>query len=161
MTSPLGGKVTLTPNAPVADGFDDFVVTQTVDSVSSDYTDPSAGANLHIVTSAPQLGSDVGYGPYTNNNEPDFTFEVPNVGGDASAQVQLINAKSGQTLGEATLQDYRWVPTTPLPDGAYSVYAVVTDDLGDVSAPSNTIDFTIDTVPPNTPRFTSPTDARP
>jgi hypothetical protein len=79
---------------------------------------------------------------------------VPGVG---SPRIRFIDAKSGQTLGEGG-QYGDWTPSAPLADGGYSVYAVAIDDLGHSSAHSTPVDFTIDTLAPATPSFTSPTD---
>lgn len=163
-TSVSGGTVTLTPSATVADGFYHYVVTQTLDEggtpITSDWMSaPTAQTDVNVVTAAPQLGSALGDNPYTNDNQPRFDVYVPGVGGDdALAKVRLVDALTGHTLAEVGQYD-SWVPTTPLADGSYSVYAVAIDDLGHVgTARSTAVNFTVDTVAPSTPSFTSPTD---
>lgn len=71
----------------------------------------------------------------------------------------MVDASTGQPLGEGSLRSGEWVPASPLPDGQYSVYAVSIDDAGNVGAAhSAPVVFTIDTVPPPAPTVISPAD---
>ena len=163
VTSAAGGTVSLTPTTPVPDDFDTFTVTQsetegtgpTQQSVPSDWMLDQT--SVHVVESAPTLTAHVS-GP-TNDSTPKFNGGVDDIGGDANARLRLINADSGQTLGEFSLADGQWTPSTPLPDGRYSVYAVSIDDTGHVgTARSAPVDFRLSTVPPAAPTVITPAD---
>jgi outer membrane protein OmpA-like peptidoglycan-associated protein len=167
VTSVNGGTATVTPPNPVADGLDTFYITQTVSEgtglnqqlVTSD-PNPSLQNNkldLNVVTAAPSLSTSF-HGSSTNDNEPSFFFSIANVFSDIG-KVRLIDANTHQTLGEATLQADQWKPTSPLPDGQYTVYGVSIDDAGNVgTAQSNSITFTVDAVAPPAPTVTAPAD---
>lgn len=167
VTSANGGTVALQPTTPVADGSVGFVVTQTVSEgtgasqafIVSDDSAQNALLGLVIDTAAPTLQTSF-MGAITNNNEPGFLYSLDGVYSD-NAKVRLVNASTGQTLGEGLLRDGEWVPSSPLPDGQYSVYAVSIDDAGNVSAAQSApVDFTIDTVAPPAPTVTSPADGQ-
>jgi hypothetical protein len=168
VTSVNGGTATVTPTTPVADGQDTFYVTQTVSEgtgsnqqmVTSDIN-PSLQnnkADVHVDTAAPSLMTSF-MGSTTNNNEPGFLYSLSGVYSTV-AKVRLIDANTGQTLGEGSaINSGEWVPTSPLPDGQYSVYAVSIDDAGNVgTAQSAPVTFTIDTVAPPAPTVTAPAD---
>jgi large repetitive protein len=168
VTSLHGGSATVTPTTPVPDGQDAFYVTQTVSEgtgvnqqlVTSDLN-PSAQNNMadvHVDTTAPSLMTSF-TGSVTNNNEPGFEYSLAGVYSSV-AKVRLIDANTNQTLGEGTaINSGEWMPTSPLPDGQYSVYAESIDDAGNVgTAHSAPVTFTIDTVPPPAPTVTAPAD---
>lgn len=155
VTSANGGTVTLKSTTPAADGASAFFVTQTVSegtginrqSVTSD-PNPSQQNNvldLNIVTRAPSLITSFS-GASTNDNKPGFLYALAGVYSSV-AKVRLINANTQQTLGEGdAISGGEWVPTSPLADGHYSVYAVSIDDAGNVgTARSNRVTFTINT----------------
>jgi outer membrane protein OmpA-like peptidoglycan-associated protein len=168
VTSVGGGTATVTPTTPVPDGQDAFYVTQTVSEgtgsnqqmVTSDIN-PSLQnnkADVHIDTAAPSLMTSF-MGSSTSNNEPGFLYSLAGVYSTV-AKVRLIDANTHQTLGEGSaINSGEWVPTSPLPDGQYSVYAVSIDDAGNVgTAQSAPVTFTIDTVAPPAPTVTAPAD---
>jgi outer membrane protein OmpA-like peptidoglycan-associated protein len=167
VTSVNGGTATVTPTTPVADGQDTFYVTQTVSEgtgsnqqmVTSDIN-PSLQnnkADVHVDTAAPFLMTSF-MGSSTNNNEPGFLYSLSGVYSTV-AKVRLVDANTGQTLGEgSSINSGEWVPTSPLPDGQYSVYAVSIDDAGNVGTEqSPPVDFTVDTVAPPPPTRPTPT----
>jgi hypothetical protein len=73
----------------------------------------------------------------------------------------IINLYNGATLlGNATIDAAKtWSILTSLVDGVYTLYATEFDPvLSLTGAPSPTVTFTIDTVPPSPPVLTSPTN---
>jgi hypothetical protein len=149
---------TLVPSSPLHDGYHTLVITQT----ASGKTSPPSSIDLDIETGAPTLYANVE--GVTNNAMPTLFgrwLELAYSELNEHAGVRLIDADTGETLGEAKYpgneEQPTWQPSTPLHDGSYSVYAVAIDDAGNVGiAHSNTVSFTVDTVPPVTPTVTSP-----
>ncbi|MBF4992498.1 Ig-like domain-containing protein, partial [Methylophilus sp. QUAN] len=56
---------------------------------------------------------------------------------------------------------WTFTPTTPLVDGSHSITVTATDPAGNTSNPSQPLDFTVDTIAPNTPEFEGYDDVGP
>ena len=81
--------------------------------------------------------------------------------GDEPANKITVKDEGGNTICTATVQaDKTWscTPTSPLGEGNHTIVAKETDPSNNESAPSNEVTFTVDTVAPNPPVITSPTD---
>jgi hypothetical protein len=78
----------------------------------------------------------------------------------ATVTVVLTTPDGGTTiLEDVPVTDGAWTaPAGDLPDGDYSAVATAFDAAGNESAPSNEVDFTVDTVAPGAPVIIAPAD---
>ncbi len=93
-------------------------------------------------------------GSWTNNNQPTFAGAAGTAAGDLSTiTVNIYTGTSASGTLTRTLTasasgaSWSITPSSPLPDGTYTVQAQQSDNLGNVGA-STPISFTIDTVSP-------------
>ncbi|WEJ82968.1 BapA/Bap/LapF family large adhesin [Kluyvera intermedia] len=144
--STLGeGSHTLTATATDTAG-NTSVITSSVD-VFIDLTLPSTLTTITVTdnvlpgTGAVTAGSDI--------NDPS-----PTLSGSGAEPNSTINVYNGSTLiasGQADGNgDWSFLPTIPLLDGNYSLTATATDAAGNVSQPSPSFGFTVDTAKPDT-----------
>lgn len=167
-TTVLGdGTWSLTPAPALGQG------THTLTAVATDVAGnagvPSAGFTLTVdnvapvAPQAPVINDDQAPGlgivapdGDTNDTTPTFT----GTGGTAGDTITIYN--NGTTeLGSATVRaDGTWsvTPATPLPEGIYNITAVATDPAGNISQPSATVSFDVDTKLPDTPEITFAND---
>ncbi|MDF7652135.1 Ig-like domain-containing protein, partial [Erwiniaceae bacterium L1_54_3] len=84
----------------------------------------------------------------TNDTTPELNGTSNVIGGIIT--ITAVSAGVTEVLGTATVgTDGKWTFTTDiLPEGAYSISVTVTDAAGNVSVPSNVVDFTVDTTAP-------------
>lgn len=90
-----------------------------------------------------------------------LTNRSPPIGGTASPGVTVTVRLSGAVLGTTTATPqgtWSLTPPSPLAPGTYSVNATATNAAGNVSAPSNTVIFTIAAGTTATPTVTAPAD---
>jgi hypothetical protein len=154
-SSDIGADGTATVSVNLADGHQFLSVTQVVNDVESEAT--SVGNNgVTVKSSAPVLGD---IDSPTNDSSPEF--EVSNLignngGNDNRVRLYIDGALAGTSdLGG---DDFTYaVPDDDVADGAHTAYVESVDDRGHVSAHSNTVSFTVDTVAP-TVTFTAPAD---
>ncbi|MEX3021782.1 BapA/Bap/LapF family large adhesin [Kluyvera sp. STS39-E] len=82
----------------------------------------------------------------------DINDNLPTLSGRAEAN-SIIKVYNGSTLigtGQANADgDWSFAPTVALPDGNYSLTATATDSVGNVSKPSPSFSFTVDTQAPD------------
>jgi len=145
------GSWSMTVTAALADGKNVITATQT-DS-GGNVSGASNTVNLTIVPSAPVITAPAD-GTITNNNKPTIKGT-----GEAGATVTVYD--NGTSIGTALVQsDGTWslTLTTALSDGTHPITAKQQDAAGNVSAVSNTVNLTIDTVAPAAPVITAPTN---
>jgi len=139
------GSHTLTATATDAAG-NTSVVASSVD-VFIDLTAPSTLTTITVTdnvlpgTGTVTAGSDI--------NDPS-----PTLSGSGAEPNSIIKVYNGATLIGSGQADgngvWSFQPTTPLPDGNYSLTATATDSAGNVSQPSPSFGFTVDTAKPDT-----------
>ncbi|WP_407211262.1 Ig-like domain-containing protein [Enterobacter hormaechei] len=121
---------------------DDFVLTL-------DYTAPDASklAITEVYDDVKTAGV-VASGGETDDNRP----LIKGTGAEPGNTITVYNGD--KVIGTATVQaDGTWSlePTTPLPDGKYTLTAKETDGVGNVSGPSGEYIINVATVPPQAP----------
>ncbi|MCE1496795.1 Ig-like domain-containing protein [Enterobacter hormaechei] len=121
---------------------DDFVLTL-------DYTAPDASklAITEVYDDVNTAGV-IASGEETDDNRP----LIKGTGAEAGNTITVYNGD--KVIGTATVQaDGTWSlePTTPLPDGRYTLTAKETDGVGNVSGPSGEYIINVATVPPQAP----------
>ena len=121
---------------------DDFVLTL-------DYTAPDASklAITEVYDDVKTAGV-VASGGETDDNRP----LIKGTGAEPGNTITVYNGD--KVIGTATVQaDGTWSlePTTPLPDGRYTLTAKETDGVGNVSGPSGEYIINVATVPPQAP----------
>ncbi|RWT23596.1 Ig-like domain-containing protein [Enterobacter cloacae] len=121
---------------------DDFVLTL-------DYTAPDASklAITEVYDDVNTAGV-IASGEETDDNRP----LIKGTGAEAGNTITVYNGD--KVIGTATVQaDGTWSlePTTPLPDGKYTLTAKETDGVGNVSGPSGEYIINVATVPPQAP----------
>ncbi|EOE2557415.1 Ig-like domain-containing protein [Enterobacter hormaechei] len=121
---------------------DDFVLTL-------DYTAPDASklAITEVYDDVKTAGV-VASGGETDDNRP----LIKGTGAEAGNTITVYSGD--KVIGTATVQaDGTWSlePTTPLPDGRYTLTAKETDGVGNVSGPSGEYIINVATVPPQAP----------
>ncbi|MGK6452044.1 Ig-like domain-containing protein [Enterobacter hormaechei] len=121
---------------------DDFVLTL-------DYTAPDASklAITEVYDDVNTAGV-IASGEETDDNRP----LIKGTGAEAGNTITVYSGD--KVIGTATVQaDGTWSlePTTPLPDGRYTLTAKETDGVGNVSGPSGEYIINVATVPPQAP----------
>ncbi|QWS83005.1 Ig-like domain repeat protein [Enterobacter hormaechei] len=121
---------------------DDFVLTL-------DYTAPDASklAITEVYDDVKTAGV-IASGEETDDNRP----LIKGTGAEAGNTITVYSGD--KVIGTATVQaDGTWSlePTTPLPDGKYTLTAKETDGVGNVSGPSGEYIINVATVPPQAP----------
>ncbi|WP_354021867.1 Ig-like domain-containing protein [Enterobacter hormaechei] len=121
---------------------DDFVLTL-------DYTAPDASklAITEVYDDVNTAGV-IASGEETDDNRP----LIKGTGAEPGNTITVYNGD--KVIGTATVQaDGTWSlePTTPLPDGRYTLTAKETDGVGNVSGPSGEYIINVATVPPQAP----------
>jgi hypothetical protein len=148
-----GGTATVSVN--LSDGRHYLSVAQTVNDVESEPTD-LGGNGVTVKSTAPVLAD---IDSPTNDSSPEF--EVSNLIGNNGGNDNRIQLYvDGQLAGTSDLggDDSTYATADDdLADGAHTAYVTSVDDRGHVSAHSNTVSFTVDTVAPVV-TFTAPAD---
>ncbi|MFG0636056.1 Ig-like domain-containing protein, partial [Acinetobacter soli] len=153
------GKWSFTPTTPLTDGT--HSITYTVKDAAGNESGKSPAIDFTVdtiapdtPTTAPNATDDVApvigpitAGSSTNDNTP--TLTGTGTAGD------IITVYDGATkLGTATVgSDGKWsfTPSPALADGSHSISYTATDKAGNESGKSPAIDFTVDTIAPDTP----------
>ncbi|MFQ6405640.1 retention module-containing protein, partial [Methylophilus sp. 'Pure River'] len=162
------GTWTFTPTTPLVDGLHSITVTAT--DPAGNTSNPSTPLSFTVDTVAPNTPAfegvdDVGptQGVIVNNSTIDDNKpEIRGSNGNPGDTITIYD--NGTKLGTALVQpDGTWTftPTTPLIDGAHSITVTATDPAGNTSNPSTPLNFTVDTVAPNTPAFEGVDDVGP
>ncbi|MBK5143785.1 Ig-like domain repeat protein [Budviciaceae bacterium BWR-B9] len=121
----------------------------TVDTVAPTKPEaPTATDNVGDTTGAIEPGSK------TDDATPTFNGE-----GDAG---DIIIIKDGDEVIGSTVVDadgkWEWTPETDLSEGDHSITVIEKDEAGNESAPSDAIEFTVDTIAPSKPEAPTATD---
>jgi uncharacterized protein (TIGR03382 family) len=85
---------------------------------------------------------------------------TPAISGTAEPDSTVTVTLNGSTVGTTTTNaegSWTFTPTTPLADGPYRVVVTAADATGNVSVPSNSVRFVVDTAPPDTNIVSGPT----
>ncbi|HEX8705961.1 MAG TPA: Ig-like domain-containing protein [Myxococcaceae bacterium] len=90
----------------------------------------------------------IGRPTFTGNAEPRSTITITII----VDEKELVR---GTTVCNAT-GEWSWLTPTTLPDDLYSARVTARDNVGNVSAASSTVSFTVDTLPPGIPVVTYP-----
>lgn len=151
------GSTTLIEDVPVTDGSwsvdapelsdGDYIVEATATNEAGDTSPPSEPVNFEVDTTAPAVEiTDPTDGDSVNDSTPPITGTVDDPDADV---VVTITDEDGDVVAEgpATVDedgDWTFTPSTPLPDGDYTVSAEATDSAENTST-GNTVGFTVDT----------------
>ncbi|MCT4712784.1 Ig-like domain-containing protein [Enterobacteriaceae bacterium H11S18] len=157
------------PTEPMADGPHDITLTAS-DSVGNTSA-PSDAFNFTVDTTAPNVPSiatpddltvtdDQGaiQGPVDNGGVTDDT--LPTFSGKGQTPGDIITVlDGGQPIGSAVVaEDGTWQtdPTAELAEGPHEITLTATDEVGNVSDPSDAFNFTVDTTAPDAPPIVTP-----
>jgi len=127
------------------------------DSATIDLSAPDIPAFVGVDDVGPTQGLIV-----NNSTIDDNKPEIRGTGGTSGDTITIYD--NGTKLGTTVVQpDGTWTftPTTPLVDGLHSITVTATDPAGNISNPSTPLNFTVDTVAPNTPAFEGVDDVGP
>src|SRR5918997_5336042 len=147
------GTWTVPTTTPLADGPHTVTATQT-DAAGN--TSPAASNTFTVDATAPD--PPVITAPADGSVTGDTT---PTVTGTAEpGSTGVVTDQAGNVLGTGvTAPDGTWSFDSPaLADGTYTITATATDALGNTSAPSAPVTFTVDTAGPTAPVITGPAD---
>ncbi|GAA4360218.1 hypothetical protein GCM10023087_35790 [Microbacterium rhizosphaerae] len=143
LASPVLTPGTHTVNATAADAAGNVSAVSNTNTFTIDTTPPTAPIVLT---------------PANGSSTSDTT---PMISGLAEPDSTVTVSIDGSPLGTTTTTDGsgNWTLTAPtLTPGSHTVSATATDAAGNISAPSSTNTFTIDTTPPAAPVIVSPAD---
>ena len=131
-----------------------FTATQT--DLAGATSPPSAPVTVQIdtVAAAPVISSPTP-GGFTSDPTPTLAGT-----GEPGATVTVVDA-AGATVCTATVTlagIWSCTPATPFADGAQTVTAIQTDQVGNVSPSSSAVPFTVDGTPPAAPAIEAPTE---
>jgi hypothetical protein len=146
-TANASGNWSYTPISPIANGA--HALTATATDAYGNVSAPSAAFNFSVNTTAPaaptaQLTSGA---TQTNNNEPPMS-------GTAQANSTVTIYVDGAAIGTTTANasgNWSYTPTSPISNGAHTLTATATDAYGNVSVPSASYNFSVNTVAPAAP----------
>jgi hypothetical protein len=151
-TADENGNWSFTPDVPLADGSHD--ISAIVVDGEGNQSEPTNDIVVVVDTVAPAAsdnnlvqdsdGETVNDG-VTNDN-------TPAISGDAEPGGVVIISDNGEVIGSVQVDDkgeWSFTPDEPLDDGDHVITVVVDDEAGNVSPPSEDINFTVDTVAPD------------
>ncbi|HGH3371016.1 TPA: BapA/Bap/LapF family large adhesin [Kluyvera cryocrescens] len=157
-TTVAGSGGLWTVNLPVL-GTGSHSLTATATDVAGNVSTPSTPVVVVIDTAPPAQITGI---TVTDNKTPvtgpvgsgaDINDPSPTLSGHAEAN-STVNVYNGSTLigtGKADINgNWSFAPTVALPDGNYSLTATATDEAGNVSKPSPSFSFSVDTHKPDT-----------
>jgi hypothetical protein len=148
------GTWALPLTTPLADGEHTVTATQTDAAGNESPASAPTTFTVDTVATAPVITSP-SPGAITSDTTPTITGT-----GEPGATVTVTD-QDGTVLGTAVVDangDWSLTPTTPLPDGTYTITATQVDTQGNVSTESGAVIFTIDTTAPAAPVITGPGD---
>jgi|AGFS01.1.fsa_nt_gi hypothetical protein len=107
-------------------------------------TPPDAATDLVLIDDVGTVTGPIISGDVTDDNQPEYQ-------GHAEPGTIVIISDNGAEIGSAVVDEkgnWSFTPETPLEDGEHSFSVVVEDGNGLHSDPSESIDFTVDTIAP-------------
>ncbi|MEW6606444.1 MAG: Ig-like domain-containing protein [bacterium] len=141
---------TWTGTVVLADG--SYTLTARVKDWAGNMSAESLGVQIEIDTTAPATPSIIS--PASGTVMGTNTFEVKGMG-EINSWYELYVSGSLTTRGVVSST---WTTTITLTDGAYTLWAIVEDEVGNRSPQSEPVSVIVDTAPPGTPSITSPAD---
>ncbi|WP_431223586.1 Ig-like domain-containing protein [Serratia sp. L9] len=151
------GTWSMTPSQPLLEGNNQLTIVA-VDAAGNKTAPSTPSYDLNIDISVPDLPAITSVvdnvephtgalqkGAVTNDN-------TPTLSGSAEAGSTVTLYDNGQAIGSVTADDQgRWslTPETALADGTHSLHITATDAAGNVSAPSGSFAFSVDTALPD------------
>ncbi|MBX3566405.1 MAG: putative Ig domain-containing protein, partial [Sphingomonas sp.] len=149
VTASGGGAWSFT-TAPLADGA--YAVTATASDAVGNVSPASATRTFTVDTTAP--AAPVVTAPANGSTNAD---NRPTITGTAEAGATVTVVIDGATAGTTTATGGTWSFTAAtLADGTHTVRAIAADAVGNASAASATISFTVDATAPAAPVVTAP-----
>lgn len=154
------GTWSFTPGTAMAPN--SYQITITATDAAGNVSPPSSPITLNIDITAPgnptitaasddvgTIRGDLAPGAITDDNTPTIRGS-----GESGATITLYNGST--VIGTTTVVGGLWsfTPGTALADGSYTITAVATDPAGNPSGSSNSISFTVNTVPLTVPQVT-------
>lgn len=112
-----------------------------------DLTAPAAPVIDSVTDNVAPVTGTVAAGGSTNDSTPTLAGTA-----EANSTIEVFNGST--SLGTVTADsngNWRFTPTTGLPDGTYTLTAVATDALGNAGVASAPVTFTVDTAAPGVP----------
>ncbi|CDZ76026.1 Exoglucanase B precursor [Legionella massiliensis] len=163
VTADSTGNWSFTPSTPLANGAHSLTVTAT--DAAGNVSTPTAAFGFTVDTTAPAIpiiaGLTDNVAPVTGLISPGGSTNdsTPTLMGTAEPGT-LISVYDGNTLLGTTTTDSigNWSFTPTLADGSHSLTVTATDAAGNVSSPTATLAFTVDTSAPAAPVITAVTD---
>ena len=149
-TTPVtNGTWECTPDAPLTDGDHPLTPTST-DEAGNTTTGTSVTLTIHTVApTAPTIDSPED-GTHTATTTPTLTGTAPN-----GTQVTITHNDTTICTTPANNTKWECAPTTPLPDGEYTLSPTAKDQAGNTTT-GTSVTLTIDTTAPTAPTIESP-----
>jgi len=144
-----------TAELPLA-GDGEQVITAKVQDDAGRHSDETAPVTVTLDTTAPEqpgmVTAEDNTGAITGPIEPgsvtDETQPTLSGSGEPGDTVSILD--NGEEVGTATVDEngqWEFTPEQPLEDGDHSISVVITDPAGNVSEPSESLDFVVDSLP--------------
>ncbi|WP_157535751.1 Ig-like domain-containing protein [Microbacterium sp. Root166] len=152
-TADAGGNWSITPTTPLTNGPHAATAIQTVAGQSS-LTSPPRNFVVDAVAPAPPVIVTPVNGSVTSDSTPNVTGTAE---ANSTVTVSIDGTVAGTTLTDGA-GNWTFTPPSPLTDGPHTAVATATDAVGNVSGPSNTVNFTVDTIAPAAPVVVAPAD---
>ncbi|WP_213133516.1 BapA/Bap/LapF family large adhesin [Citrobacter sp. FP75] len=154
------GTWSFTPTTPINP--DTYQVTVTATDPAGNVSPASTPVTLNIDITPPATptiiaaNDDVGaiQADIPENGTTDDSTPTVRGTGESGSTITLYNGAT--VIGTTTVVNGLWsiTPTTPLPNGTYTLTAVATDAAGNPSNSSNSISFTVNSTPLTAPQVT-------
>ncbi|TQS86842.1 hypothetical protein ELQ32_16645, partial [Limnobaculum zhutongyuii] len=169
------GNWTWTPETDLADGHYQVTITET--DIAGNVSPLSPTFDFNIDTSVPVV-VDVDNTPPAKPEAPTATDNVgdttgaiepgsktddatPTFNGEGDAGDTIIIKDGDEIIGSVIVDEdgkWEWTPETDLSEGDHSITVIEKDEAGNESAPSDAIEFNVDTVAPAKPEIPTATD---
>lgn len=121
--------------------------------LSPDNTAPAAPAIASVYDDAPNIVGNIQNGKSTNDT-------TPTLRGSAEPGSTITIYANNAVIGTVKADDsgnWAYTPTTPLTNGTYAIHTTATDAAGNTSVSSPSFTFTVDTLAPSAPAFSTVT----
>ncbi|ADO70145.1 adventurous gliding motility protein AgmC [Stigmatella aurantiaca] len=152
ITADASGAWSFTPTAPLLPGTYDV---SAVATTAAGNASPQSNINTFTIDTTPPPAPVVtspADGTVTSDNTPTITGTAEPL---STVEVTLNGSVLGTTATDAAGL-WTITPSSPLPDGPYTVTATASDLAGNVSGPSAPVSFVVDTAAPDTTIVSGP-----